>query len=188
MFERFTDRARRAVVHAREEARRLGHRQVGTGHLLLGLVSEGDGLAARVLLARGVDAERLRDVVVRLEAAPRGRSDPEDVEALAAIGIDLHAVTSAVEEAFGEGALSRARRGRRRRSSPFGPTAKHALTRSLKEALRLGHNYIGTEHILIAIAGQGEGTGHRALLELAAPVETLRDDVLAELDRVRRGA
>jgi ATP-dependent Clp protease ATP-binding subunit ClpA len=187
MFERFTDRARRAVVDAREEARRLGHRQVGTGHLLLGLVA-GDGLAARVLLARGVDEERLRDVVVRLEAAPARRSDPEDVEALAAIGIDLSAVTSAVEEAFGEGALSRPRRGRRRRSAPFGPMAKHALTRSLKEALRLGHNYIGTEHILIAVVAMGEGTGHRALVELAAPVETLRDDVLAELDRVRRGA
>ena len=188
MFERFTDRARRAVVDARAQAVALGHRRVGTGHLLLGLLSEGDGLAARVLLARGVDGDRVRDVVVQLEAAPTTHSDPEDVEALAAIGIDLHAVTSAVEEAFGEGALRRPRRVRRRRSAPFGPMAKQALTRSLAEALRLGHDYIGTEHILIAIVGMGEGTGHRALVELAAPVETLRDDVLAELDRVRRGA
>ena len=186
MFEQFTRHARSGVVQARTEAIALDHRRVGTGHLLLGMLCDPDALAARALLARGVGPEHVRAAVARDEVSPRRSA--ADAAALAAIGIDLDAVTSAVEEIFGEGALGRRPPRRRRRSPPFAPEAKQALTRSLKEALALGHDAIGTEHVLAAIVGMEDSSGHRVLTELAAPVETLRDAVLAERDRGGRSA
>jgi ATP-dependent Clp protease ATP-binding subunit ClpA len=186
MFERFTRHARSGVVRARMEAIDLGHRRVGTGHLLLGMLCDPDALAARALLTRGVGPEHVRAAVVRDEAGPTRSA--ADAAALAAIGIDLHAVTSAVEETFGEGALGHRPARRRRRSPPFAPDATQALTRSLKEALALGHDAIGTEHVLAAIVGMEDSAGHRVLEELAAPTATLRDAVLAERGRVGRGA
>ncbi len=149
MFERFTERARQVVVLAQEEARTLKHNYIGTEHILLGLLREEEGLAARVLESLDITVERVRAQVVRI-------------------------VGSGEEVTSGQ--------------IPFTPRAKKVLELALREALSLGHNYIGTEHILMAIVSMGDSTGRRALVELAAPVETLREDVLAELDRVRRGA
>ena len=116
MFERFTDRARRVVVLAQEEARLLNHNYIGTEHILLGLIHEGEGVAAR---------------------------------GLESLGINLEAVRSQVVEIIGQG--SQAPSGH----IPFTPRAKKVLELSLREALQLGHNYIGTEHILLGLIREG---------------------------------
>src|SRR3712207_9278810 len=118
MFERFTDRARRVVVLAQEEARLLNHNYIGTEHILLGLIHEGEGVAAK---------------------------------ALESLGISLEAVRSQVEEIIGQGGSSPSGH------IPFTPRAKKVLELSLREALQLGHNYIGTEHILLGLIREGEG-------------------------------
>ena len=117
MFERFTDRARRVVVLAQEEARMLNHNYIGTEHILLGLIHEGEGVAAK---------------------------------ALESLGISLEAVREQVEEIIGQG--QQAPSGH----IPFTPRAKKVLELSLREALQLGHNYIGTEHILLGLIREGE--------------------------------
>ena len=118
MFERFTDRARRVIELAEEEARVLNHNYVGTEHLLLGLIHEGEGVAAK---------------------------------ALESLGISLEAVRQHVEEMIGEGQQAPSKR------IPYTPGAKKALELSLREALQLGHHYIGTEHILLGLIREGEG-------------------------------
>ncbi len=118
VFERFTDRARRVVVLAQEEARLLNHNYIGTEHILLGLIHEGEGVAAK---------------------------------ALESLGISLEAVRSQVEEIIGQGGSSPSGH------IPFTPRAKKVLELSLREALQLGHNYIGTEHILLGLIREGEG-------------------------------
>ena len=120
MFERFTDRARRVVVLAQEEARMLSHNYIGTEHILLGLIHEGEGVAAK---------------------------------ALESLGISLEAVRAQVEEIIGQG--QQAPSGH----IPFTPRAKKVLELSLREALQLGHNYIGTEHILLALLELDGDTG-----------------------------
>ncbi len=120
MFERFTDRARRVVVLAQEEARMLNHNYIGTEHILLGLIHEGEGVAAK---------------------------------SLESLGISLEGVRSQVEEIIGQG--QQAPSGH----IPFTPRAKKVLELSLREALQLGHNYIGTEHILLALLEEEHGTG-----------------------------
>jgi ATP-dependent Clp protease ATP-binding subunit ClpA len=172
MFERFTDRAREAVVRAQEEARTLGHRWIGTEHLLLGVAADGEGLAARVLSDAGVTLEELRDAV----AAHIGRGSAHDADALAAIGIDLDAVRRAVESAFGEGALERTRAG----CVPFTPRAKRALELALREARHLGHDFIGTEHILLGLV-RGECVARKLLLERGLDQDRLRALVVATL-------
>jgi hypothetical protein len=127
MFERFTDRARRVVVLAQEEARLLNHNYIGTEHLLLGLVHEGEGVAAR---------------------------------ALESLGISLEAVRSKVEEIIGQGQSAPIGQ------IPFTPRAKKVLELSLREALQLGHNYIGTEHILLGLVREGEGVAAQVLVKL----------------------
>ena len=122
MFERFTDRARRVVVLAQEEARMLNHDYIGTEHILLGLIHEGEGVAAK---------------------------------ALESLGISLEAVRQQVEEIIGQG--QQAPSGH----IPFTPRAKKVLELSLREALQLGHNYIGTEHILLGLIREGEGVAAR---------------------------
>jgi ATP-dependent Clp protease ATP-binding subunit ClpC len=118
MFERFTDRSRRIVVLAQEEARRLDHNWIGTEHILLGLIREGEGVAAR---------------------------------ALESIGVSLDVVRQKVEEIIGRG--QQAPSGH----IPFTPRAKKVLELSLREALQLGDNYIGTEHILLGLVREGDG-------------------------------
>jgi ATP-dependent Clp protease ATP-binding subunit ClpA len=193
MFERFTDRARHVVVVAETEARALGHNFIGTEHLLLGLL-EGQGVAAKVLRAEGVDAEAVRAAVEAIVGrAPAARaSSIEDAEALASIGIDLDEVRAAVEETFGAGALDRSVRRRARRirglgGLPFVPRAKKVLELSLREALTLKHNYIGTEHLLLAILREGEGVAAKILAE-RTDLAGLRAKVIDELSRLRPGA
>jgi len=139
MFERFTDRARRVVVLAQEEARMLNHNYIGTEHILLGLIHEGEGVAAK---------------------------------ALEALDISLEAVRSQVEEIIGQG--QQAPSGH----IPFTPRAKKVLELSLREALQLGHNYIGTEHILLGLIREGEGVAAQVLVKLGADLNRVRQQVI----------
>ena len=139
MFERFTDRARRVVVLAQEEARMLNHNYIGTEHILLGLIHEGEGVAAK---------------------------------ALESLGISLDAVRSQVTEIIGEG--QQAPSGH----IPFTPRAKKVLELSLREALQLGHNYIGTEHILLGLIREGEGVAAQVLTKLGADLNRVRQQVI----------
>jgi ATP-dependent Clp protease ATP-binding subunit ClpA len=187
MFERFTDRARNAVIAAQQEARRLGHDCIGTEHLLLGLLRE-KGTAARVLTDLGVTADAVEhEVVTFVRPAPFGAAD---AEALGAIGIDLEEVKRRLEATFGPGALRwrPGRRGLRRgplpgRHIPFSPRAKKVLELSLREALRLKHNHIGTEHVLLGLVREGEGLAALVLTKLGADLEAVRARVLDELRR-----
>jgi len=139
LFERFTDRARRVVVLAQEEARLLNHNYIGTEHILLGLIHEGEGVAAK---------------------------------GLESLGISLEAVRSQVEELIGQGASSPSGH------IPFTPRAKKVLELSLREALQLGHNYIGTEHILLGLIREGEGVAAQVLVKLGADLSRVRQQVI----------
>ncbi|MFM1818897.1 MAG: hypothetical protein RIS61_495, partial [Actinomycetota bacterium] len=139
MFERFTDRARRVVVLAQEEARMLNHNYIGTEHILLGLIHEGEGVAAK---------------------------------ALESLEISLEAVRAQVEEIIGQG--QQAPSGH----IPFTPRAKKVLELSLREALQLGHNYIGTEHILLGLIREGEGVAAQVLVKLGADLNRVRQQVI----------
>jgi ATP-dependent Clp protease ATP-binding subunit ClpA len=186
MFERFTDRARKATVDAQVAARDLGHGYIGTEHLLLGLLQAG-GIAARVLGGLGVTAAAVeRQVLAEVGRGPLG---PGDAEALGAIGIDLEEVRRRVEAAFGPGALQwRPGRGCGRSKlppfagrTPFTPRAKKVLELSLREALALKHNYIGTEHILLGLVREGEGLAMLVLTRLGAGPDVIRARVLDAL-------
>jgi ATP-dependent Clp protease ATP-binding subunit ClpA len=186
MFERFTQGARKAVTDAQVVARRLGHDRIGTEHVLLGLL-EGDGVAARVLAGLGVTTDAVeREVLAEVGRGPLGS---RDAEALGAIGIDLDEVRRRVEASFGKGALHW-RPGRRhpdRRPPmmgghiPFSPRAKKVLELSLREALALKHNYIGTEHILLGVVREGEGLGMLVLTRLGAGPQLIRARVVDAL-------
>jgi len=187
MFERFTSGARTVVEQAQTEARSLGHGYIGTEHLLLGLLNERHGVAARALADAGVTAEAVRDDVVR-RLSDAMLTEP-DVEALRAIGIEVTEVRARVEEAFGPGALERARFGRCRRGPlsghiPLSLRSKKVLELSLREALRLRHNYIGTEHILLALLREGDGVAAQVLAGAGVRFDDLRSSVLASLGRV----
>jgi ATP-dependent Clp protease ATP-binding subunit ClpC len=139
VFERFTDRARRVVVLAQEEARLLNHNYIGTEHILLGLIHEGEGVAAK---------------------------------ALESLGISLEAVRAQVEEIIGHGGTAPSGH------IPFTPRAKKVLELSLREALQLGHNYIGTEHILLGLIREGEGVAAQVLVKLGADLSRVRQQVI----------
>ena len=167
MFERFTDEARQAIVRAQEEAAALGHDYVGTEHLLLGLAAgEGALLASFGATHEALVAQTLREI---------GPGRPADAAALASIGIDLAEVRRRVEEAFGPGALERTRAGRalcpERR---FTPRAKKALELSLREAIAMGDNFIGSEHLLLGLAREGEGVAAEILRSRAVTRQTVR--------------
>jgi prophage maintenance system killer protein len=142
LFQRFTNRARQAVILAQDEARRLSHNYIGTEHILLGLVAEGDGVAA---------------------------------QALESVGIGLAAVRREVEEIIGQGRQSPAAH------IPFTPRAKKALSLALREALELGHHYIGTEHILLGLIREGDGVAAQVLAKLGADHHQVRSAVIALL-------
>jgi ATP-dependent Clp protease ATP-binding subunit ClpA len=192
VFDRFTDGARQVVVLAQEEARALGHDYIGTEHLLLGLLGEEKGLAAVALGEAGVEPDAVRDEVVRLVG--RGALGDADADALRAIGIDLDTVREKVEEAFGPGALEpvrhlRGRRRRRRRCAepgqiPFTPRAKKVLELSLRQALKLRHHHVGTEHLLLGLVAEGQGLAAEVLVALGTSPEELRRRVLAALGKV----
>jgi ATP-dependent Clp protease ATP-binding subunit ClpC len=139
LFERFTDRARRVLVLAQEEARLLNHSFIGTEHILLGLIHEGEGLAAK---------------------------------ALESLGISLEAVRDKVEETIGPAGTAPTG------SPPFTPRAKKVLELSLREALQLGHNYIGTEHMLLGLVREGEGVAAQVLVSLGADLSRVRQQVI----------
>jgi ATP-dependent Clp protease ATP-binding subunit ClpC len=139
MFQRFTDRARRVVVLAQDEARMLGHNYIGTEHILLGLIHEGDGVAAK---------------------------------ALTAMGIGLEATRQQVEEIIGRG------QGASEGHIPFTPRAKKVLELSLREALQLGHDYIGTEHILLGLIREGDGVAAQVLVGFGADLNRVRQQVI----------
>ena len=139
MFERFTDRARRVVVLAQEEARMLNHNYIGTEHILLGLIHEGEGVAAK---------------------------------ALESMNISLDAVREQVQEIIGQGQAAPTGH------IPFTPRAKKVLELSLREALQLGHNYIGTEHILLGLIREGEGVAAQVLQKLGADLNRVRQTVI----------
>jgi ATP-dependent Clp protease ATP-binding subunit ClpA len=142
MFERFTDRARRVVVLAQEEARILSHNYIGTEHVLLGLLHEGESVAAK---------------------------------ALDGLGIQLEPVRQQVEEIVG--------RGKQAPSGhiPFTARAKRVLELALREALQLGHNYIGPEHILLGLVREGEGIAAQVLVRLGADLNRVRQEVIQRL-------
>src|ERR687886_304758 len=142
MFERFTERARQVVVLAQEEARTLKHNYIGTEHILLGLLREEEGLAARVLESLDITVERVRAQVVRI-------------------------VGSGEEVTSGQ--------------IPFTPRAKKVLELALREALSLGHNYIGTEHILLGLVRENEGVAARILLDFDADADKIRNEIIRML-------
>jgi ATP-dependent Clp protease ATP-binding subunit ClpA len=199
MFERFTKPARDVVVGAQQEARGLRHGYIGTEHLLLGILREGSGAGARALQRLGIDLNTIRSEVIReVGEGPPGGTREEDAEALRAIGIDLDEVRRRIEEAFGPGALERRIPGRWRRRGagrcdplplplagrvPFTPRAKKVLELSLREALHLGHRYIGTEHILLGIVREGEGLASQVLSARGAPGARIRGVVGEEIER-----
>ncbi|MEU6205817.1 Clp protease N-terminal domain-containing protein [Micromonospora musae] len=181
MFERFTDRARDIVRRARDEARAEGQRPVGTEHLLLALLADEASLASRVLAEVGVTANDLRARIRRhVETGGVGLGDA-DAAALREIGIDLAAIVARVEQTFGPDALREAvpeprrRWGRRRYAGgPFSPRSKKVLELSLREALRLRHNHIGSEHILLGLLREGHGLAALVLTEAGADLDDLR--------------
>jgi len=142
MFERFSDRARRVVVLAQEEARMLEHDYIGTEHILLGLIHEGEGTAARSLQALGVDLETVRG----------------EVEAL--IGRGQQPVKGHI---------------------PFTPRAKKALELALREMVHLGHDYIGTEHLLLGLVREGDGVAAQVLRQRGLELNRVRQEVIRQL-------
>jgi ATP-dependent Clp protease ATP-binding subunit ClpC len=139
MFERFTDRARRVVVLSQEESRRLKHRFIGTEHILLGLLAEGEGVAAQALAEFDITS-----AAVRCEVLER--------------------------DGWGDGSSSG--------HIPFTPQAKKVFELSLREALQLGHNYIGTEHVLLGLVREGEDVGAQILVTLGADLSLVRQQVI----------
>ncbi len=196
MFERFTHAAREAVVHAQVEARELGQSPVGTEHVLLALLAVPAIAEAPALRDQGVTTVLVRSEVIRRVAAasPATTEDVEtaDREALRAIGIDLDAVRRAIEENFGPGALRLphpappGRKGPMRAffSSghvPFSKRNKKVLELSLREAIRLKHNYIAPEHIMLGILREGQGLAARILADQGVDFELLRADLTRSL-------
>jgi ATP-dependent Clp protease ATP-binding subunit ClpA len=139
MFERFTERARRVVVFAQEEARDLNHSYIGTEHLLLGLMRDADSVAGRALQELEIGQDAVREQVI--ESIGRGKQAPSG-------------------------------------HIPFTPGAKKVLELSLREALQLNHNYIGTEHILLGLVGEGEGVAAHVLIKLGGSLSRVRDKVI----------
>ncbi|MEU1887582.1 Clp protease N-terminal domain-containing protein [Micromonospora rifamycinica] len=182
MFERFTDRARAVVRDAVEQARSDGRRPVGTAHLLLAVLADGDGLASRVLTEAGVDPDDVRARVRRQTTGDGGTGlDEADAAALREIGIDLAAIVARIEDSFGPDALREAVPAPRRRwrthrpgGGPFSPRSRKVMELALREALRLRHRHIGTEHILLGLLRESGGRGARALTEAGADLDDLR--------------
>ncbi|SCG34452.1 Clp protease N-terminal domain-containing protein [Micromonospora inositola] len=181
MFERFTDRARDVVRRAVDEARAEGQRPVGTEHLLLGVLADDGNLAVRVLTDLGVPADDLRAAVARHVAHGGVGLGDADAAALREIGIDLAAIVARIEESFGPDALREAvpaprrRWGRRRYvGGPFSPRSKKVLELALREAIRLRHHHIGTEHILLGLLREGNGLAALVLAEAGVDLDDLR--------------
>jgi ATP-dependent Clp protease ATP-binding subunit ClpC len=176
VFDKFTDLAKRSIVLSQDEAISLGHDFIGTEHLLLGLIGVREGIAGQILSERGVTADRVRGQAVRmLEAAGVPATGARAAtEALASIGIDVDEIRRRAEENFGPGRFYFPR-------PAYTPEAKKALQYTLREAVALGHDDIGTEHMLLGLIAAGEGVGFRALDALDVDPAALRESVLARL-------
>jgi ATP-dependent Clp protease ATP-binding subunit ClpA len=185
MFERFTGKARAVIQLSLDEAKRTDARYVGTEHLLIGMLAIGEGKAFEALNAAGITLDRARSEGARLAGHPGGPLGDDDAAALKTIGIDLEAVVSSVEESFGPGALSAADTGGRSHwgRTPFGPQAKKVLSLALQEALRLKHNYIGTEHLLLGLIRDGDGLGAHIMTGEGASLTDLRRWIEADLGK-----
>jgi ATP-dependent Clp protease ATP-binding subunit ClpC len=154
MFQRFSDQARRVVVLAQEEARMLNHNSIGTEHLLLGLIREDEGIAARALRSLGLDLAAVRQQVAEIVGqGKQGRGEP------------------------GQGEPRQGEPGQPGHI-PFTPRAKKALELSLREALQLGASHIGTEHILVGLVRVGDGVAARVLVRLGADLHGVRRQVI----------
>jgi len=217
MFERFTDRARRVVVLAQEEARGLNHNYIGTEHILLGLIHEGEGVASKALESLGISLEAVREQVQEIigqgQQAPTGHipftprakkvlelslrealqlghnyigtehillgllREEEGLAArvLESLDITVERVRAQVVRIVGSG--EEVTSGQ----IPFTPRAKKVLELALREALSLGHNYIGTEHILLGLVRENEGVAARILLDFDADSEKIRNEVIRML-------
>jgi ATP-dependent Clp protease ATP-binding subunit ClpA len=178
MLERFTQEARQSVALTQEEARRLHHTSIGTEHLLLALLDQGGELVAEALHARGVGPADLRARIMRYLGSGEEGLDPE---ALATIGIDLDQVRRATEASFGEGALAPKSRRRPTGHIPFSARAKKVLELSLREAVRLKHDHIGSGHILLGLIREGDGLACQVLVDAGVDLEELRADVVHRL-------
>lgn len=143
LFTRFTERARQVVILAKEEARTLNHNYIGSEHILLGLLREEEGLAARVLEAMGLQVEKVRDRVIERVGMPDSSRSESQL--------------------------------------PFTPRARKILELALREALSLGHNYIGTEHVLLGLSREGDGIAMKILAEMDITDEKIRNDVVRML-------
>lgn len=172
MFERFTDRARTVLVEAQAEAVETGVGFIGTEHLLIGMVREGTGLAAIALREQGIALDQVRDRVLAEISMYVPVRAVDDASALAAIGIDIDAVRTAVEAAFGFGALLDIRN-----QPPFTPRAKSSLEHTLATSLTWRHRFIGTEHLLVGLVKVGEGVAVSVLKYLGADLGALKDAV-----------
>ncbi|MFH1665401.1 MAG: ATP-dependent Clp protease ATP-binding subunit [Candidatus Omnitrophota bacterium] len=139
-FNRFTERARKVILLAKDEAKRLGHDYIGTEHILLGLINEGEGVAAAVLTSLGLDSENIRAEVERLVQPGTGKIADKDI--------------------------------------PFTPRAKKVIELAMDEARSLGHNYIGTEHILLGLIREGDGVASQVLINMGLDMKTVRNEVL----------
>lgn len=186
MFERFHADARQAVVRAQHEATVLHHDKIRTEHVLLGLLAQTGSVTARVLARHGLDHDTAGDAVARVLGSHTGDGREDiDADALESIGIDLDAIRQKVEAAFGPGALDRDRKRPTRRLGghiPFSPRAKKVLELSLREAINLGHNYIGDGHILLGLLREGDGLAARVIADAGIDFTALRQEIRAELN------
>ncbi len=201
MFERFSDRARKIVVLAQEEARNLNHNYIGTEHMLLGLLKEGEGVACKALKQLGLTLEdvrsKIKEIIPQGEAETaedegEGFPEPEDddysddPEPSSSIGLkDRHAPDPGQQNPQNPSEPESGEQAGRRTpgSIPFTPRAKKVLELSLKEALQLGHNHIGTEHILLGIIREGEGVAAQTLIKLNADLPKVRQTVINILSK-----
>lgn len=176
MFEIFTAAARQALVTAQDEAIALGYDCVAAEHIVIGLAADADGVAAAVLAARHVTADRVRDAAPALLAASgiEATGGAETVAALATIGIDVDAIRERADETFGRGAFVFPR-------PAYTAAAKSAIERSVARAQALGHDYVGAEHLLLGLAEPEDQPGAAVLRAAGIDPGALRAGVLAAL-------
>ena len=174
IFERFTPRARQAVAAADEEAGAMGHDYVGTEHLLLGAIHDPAGLACITLSRLGISDASVRETLAALLPPPPPAPSPPAPSPPAALPPSLPAPPPPLPRAAGPGRHPR----RPHAGRPFTPRSKRALELALKESLRLGHDHVGTEHILLGLAREGEGSAALALARLGADARRIRAELL----------
>ena len=180
MFEKFTNLAKRSITVSQEEAVTLGHDFIGTEHILLGLIRVREGLAGEILGEQGVTADQVRSETLRLleAAGVSANAGREATEALAAIGIDVEEIRRRADDTFGPGRFRFPR-------PAFTMRAKRVLELTLRQSTELGHEEIGTEHLLLGLLAEGEGVGVEALGAVGVDSAALRTTVL---ERVRTTA